>query len=376
MGRADGDLMQITLGIHPIHLDGTARTAMIHLALIQQAIGAALSQMAGIPLKVVQGQGKGEKTLDSGELVELLANPSTTIDPFAFWELQETLFQLRGEVFFIGLDKAGGIIDWSRAGGRGPKPVELVILHPDQMRDIVLGNKVEGWHFTGSSQDSFPSFNFLPNEVIHRRKANPFNFFRGFSPLTVARLAAATDYASAQFQKGLMMNNADTGVIVTTDQWLDKEQREMIMAALRERKRKAGTADRPLFLGGGAKVEKPGISSADMQFLENRKYSRQEICAVWRVPQEILGYTEDANRSVSEVMKASFIENTIMPNGDRTEQALGRVGRLWGPLMRVKYDYDALPAMKALRRGRVDTAVKLFTIGVPFNDINDQLELG
>jgi HK97 family phage portal protein len=333
-------------------------------------------QLAGIPLEVSQGKGKGETKLEDGELVQLLANPSPSIDAFGFWELAFTWRQLRGECFLIGLDKSEGIIDFSRAGGRGPKPSELVILRPEGMRHIVNGSRLEGWHYTGSSQDNYPSQSFLPEEVIHIRQANPWDYFRGFSKLQVARLAAQTDFASGQFQKGLMMNNADTGVIVTTDQWLDVEQREMIMAALRDRKRKAGTADRPLFLGGGAKLEKPGISSADMQFLENRKYSRQEICTVFGVPQEILGYTEDANRSVSEAMKASFIENTIMPEGDRMEQGFRRLGKLWGPLINIYFDYDSLPAMKAMQRSRIDAGVKLWSIGVPFNDVNDQLDLG
>ena len=125
-----------------------------------------------------------------------------------------------------------------------------------------------------------------PGEVLHHRLPNPFDEWRGLSPLSVAMLAAQSDYASAQFEKGLLLNNADSGVIVTTDQSLSPEQRESMAAALMERKRKAGTADRPLFLSNGVKVEKPTISSADMQFLENRKFKRQEICAIFKVPQE------------------------------------------------------------------------------------------
>jgi hypothetical protein len=49
-------------------------------------------------------------------------------------------------------------------------------------------------------------------------------------------LPAAADYAAEQFMKGLMINNADTGVIITTDQQVSPEQREAIRAALRERK--------------------------------------------------------------------------------------------------------------------------------------------
>src|SRR5436189_29662 len=81
----------------------------------------------------------------------------------------------------------------------------------------------------------------LPEELIHIKLPNPFNLFRGLSPLTISWLSAQTDYAAAQFMKGLMFNNADTGLIVTTDAQLSPEQREVIEAALRNRNRSAGT---------------------------------------------------------------------------------------------------------------------------------------
>ena len=110
-----------------------------------------------------------------------------------------------------------------------------------------------------------------------------------------------------------MLNNADTGVIVTTDQQVSPEQREAILAALRERKRKAGTADRPLFLWNGAKVEKPSATSADLQFLENRRLNRLEIGAVFRVPATVMGFSEDANRAIAAQERLSFVEQTILP---------------------------------------------------------------
>src|SRR5688572_3344862 len=193
----------------------------------------------------------------------------------------------------------------------------LHILNPDHLHEVVLHGELAGWRYSGS-----PSGVFLPEELIHIRLPNPYQFWRGMSPLTVAYLAAQTDYAAAQFMKGAMVNNADTGLIITTDAQLSAEQIEEAKAALRERKRAAGTADRPLFLWGGARVEKPAISSADLQFLENRKFNRQEICAIFKVPQELLGYTEDANRSVSESARLNFMENRIIPLCKRLEAGI------------------------------------------------------
>src|SRR6266700_4794378 len=78
-----------------------------------------------------------------------------------------------------------------------------------------------------------------------------------------------------------MLNNAEAGVIVRTEQQLSPEQREQMLAVLRDRKASAGTAARPLLLWGTTEVIRPTLSSADLQFMENRKMNRQEICAAF-----------------------------------------------------------------------------------------------
>src|SRR5438093_4673742 len=197
------------------------------------------------------------------------------------------------------------------------------------------------------------------------------------SPLSVAMLAAQTDFASAQFMKGLMLNNADAGVIVRSDQQLEPEQRESILASLRERKRSAGTADRPLLLWGTTEVIQPSLSSADLQFMENRKLNRQEICAAFfRIPQTLLGFTEDANRAVAEQESLNFIQNTILPLCARLEAAIEPIIKAFGPHLRGWFDTDSIPLLQKARRSRVETAVKLFGLGYPVNAINKALDLG
>src|SRR5207249_1898591 len=86
---------------------------------------------------------------------------------------------------------------------------------------------------------------------------------------------------------------------------------------------------RPLFLWGGAKLEKPGISSADMQFLENRKLNRQEIGAIFKVPESMMGFSEQKHSvgggSSMEQERLTFIENSISSHCGRLECALGRL---------------------------------------------------
>jgi phage portal protein BeeE len=153
---------------------------------------------------------------------------------------------------------------------------------------------------------------------------------------------------------------------------------DQVQAALRERKARAGMADRPLFLSGGVKVEKPALNAADLQFLENRKFNRQEILAVFRVPETILGFTEDANRAVAEAQWRHWIHHVLAPLCRRLEAGLQPVLDALEPRagLTACFDVEDLPEMQEARRGRVDAARALFQLGVPLNDINRVLDLG
>jgi phage portal protein BeeE len=154
-------------------------------------------------------------------------------------------------------------------------------LDPSRFQHIVEDNRLIGWRYIDHSLNTpLSSQVFLPEEVWHEKLPNPFDFWRGMPPLAVASTAAITDHAASLYMKGIMENNGDAGTILKTSEQLDPEQREQILAAIRERKRRAGTADRPVLLWGGAEVVTPKLSISDLQFLANRKFSCTEICTV------------------------------------------------------------------------------------------------
>lgn len=322
----------------------------------------------------------GETILDDGPAVDLFNHPHPTMDANLFWEMVVTWNCLRGEFFVLPLDGNDRPVDLAL---RRPNVERMLTLPTELFWHMVVGYNLEAWRYTGSPLITpLPSEMLLPTEVIHSRTPNPYLYWRGMSPLIVADVACRTDYAGEQYAKGLWINNADTGVIVTTDQQATKEQQAAILSALRERKRKAGTADRPLFLWGGAKVEKPSLSSQDMQFLETRKFLRQEIAAIFKVPESLMGYTDDKASSLSgggqaiSAERLQFIEGPVMCHCHRIEAALQRIVQTFGDDLVGWFDVDSLPVMQEARRARLDTAVKAFGLGIPLNDVNTAYDLG
>jgi hypothetical protein len=148
------------------------------------------------------------------------------------------------------------------------------------------------------------------------------------------------------------------------------------VSALSERKRKAGVADRPVLLLGSAEVLKPQLSSSDLQFLENRKFSRAEICAAFGVPEEIVTTTDHAKYDVMAGARLNFIENRVAPLCSRLEAEEEVAVKSIDPRASGWFDLDSLPIMQEARRSRLVAARTGFEMGVPFNELNRVLDLG
>ena len=205
---------------------------------VYTAVSALAQTVSSIPFRISRGDRSGENILTHGPIVDLFNRPHPYLDRFRFWEFIVTWYCLRGETFLVALDRSQNIlpIHSPRLRVSVSPPSSLLVLNPDQLQHLVENLDLLGWRFTGSRLGGpLPSMDLLPEEVIHDFLPNPYLFWRGLSPLSVALLAAQTDYASAQFMKGLMFNNADTGVIVRTSQQLSDEQRESLKATLQNR---------------------------------------------------------------------------------------------------------------------------------------------
>jgi HK97 family phage portal protein len=351
-------------------MDGTVLTnAYEQVVWVYRAINVLAEQVANVPFRFSRKEAGSEDQLTSGPLAEFYARPHPQIDRFQYWELRVIWLMLRGECFRIPVFGNG------RDGRR--QLHRIIIADPAHFQHIVQDHELAGWRYTGFGRGTpLPAQVFLPEEVWFEKLPNPFNFWRGLAPLSVAATAAKTDFTSAAMLQGVLENNGDCGLIVRTEQQLDARQREQVIAALRDRKRRAGAADRPLLLWGGAEVVQPKLSGADLQFLDNRKFLRSEICAAFGVPEEIVATTDSAKYDVMAGARLNFIENRVAPLCRRLEAAEEPVVRSLDAGAVGWFDLDSLPIMQAARRSRLTAAKTGFEMGIPFNELNRALDLG
>jgi len=357
---------------------------------VYRAINVLAEQIGNIPFLFSRGERGRENLITDGPLVDFYDHPHPQINRFQYWELRIIWLMLRGECFRIpiysddpnhnhnldlNLNRLGSSL---RTTQRSPRRLSRVILaDPAHFHHIIEDHQLLGWRYTGFGRETpLASQVFLPEEVWFEKLPNPFNFWRGLAPLRVAGLAAQTDFAAGAFMKGVMENNGDLGLIVRVQDQMGPEQREQLKAALRQRKRRAGTADEPLLLWNAAEIVQPQLSSSDLQFLENRKFSRGEICAAFGVPEEIVTTTDNSKYDVMQGARLNFIEHRVAPLCRRLEADEDAIVKSLDPSAVGWFDLDSLPIMQKAQRDRLATARTVFDMGVPFNELNRVLDLG
>lgn len=356
---------------------GTTMTnAYQQVVWVYRAVNVLAEQVANVPFRFSVGEAGGESLITEGPLVDYYARPHPQINRFQYWELRVMWLMLRGECFRVPIFEDG---DGRLTHAAGPRTRlrRVLILEPANFQHIVQDHQLIGWRYTGLGAEApLPSQIFLPEEVWHERLPNPFDFWRGLSPLYTATNAARTDYAAGAFMKGIIENNGDAGLIIRTPQPLSEAQQEQLKARLRQRKRQAGTADRPLLLSNGAEVVPPQLSSGDLQFLENRKFTRGEICAAFGVPEEIVTTTDTAKYDVMAGARLNFIENRVAPLCRRLEAEEDLSVKALDPRAVGWFDLESLPILQEVRWNRLKTARVGFEMGVTFNELNRVLDLG
>lgn len=372
---------------------------------VYRAVNALAEQVANVPFAFSRGERGRENLVTSGPLLDFYARPHPHLSRFEYWELRVIWLMLRGECFRVPIYEdaltstltpgpapnrigrgelhshnsgiAGGEIARQPMKAARRRLARVLILDPSHFQHIIQDHQLVGWRYTGFGNSTpLASQVFLPEEVWYEKLPNPFDFWRGMPPLYAAAMAAKTDFAASAFMRGIIENNGDVGTMVRTERQLAPEQAEELIAALRNRKRRAGIADRPLLLSGVSEIIKPSLSSSDLQFLENRKFSRAEICAAFGVPEEILTATDHAKYDVMQGARQNFIENRVAPLCCRLEAAEDVVVKSLDPSAVGWFDLDSLPIMQQARRNRLMAARTGFEMGIPFNELNRVLDLG
>lgn len=154
---------------------------------------------------------------------------------------------------------------------------------------------------------------FAKNEVIHFKRYNIKDRLRGMGTIEAVRLEADTDTHASEYNRNFYFNSAMPGAILQTDKNLSPEQVNEIRNQWNMRYQGSANAYKTGILHSGLKFLTPTINQKDMQYLEQRRFSRDTVFQMFRIPTPLGGIVEDANRANLEGAEYVFAKYRIKP---------------------------------------------------------------
>lgn len=265
---------------------------------VYSCIQAINSEVANIELVLKRRISQDEvEIVPSHPVLDLLYKVNPLYTSYHLWDATEGHIELSGEAF------------WYLTGPNPKKPEEIWVLRPDWIKINDTKDKMINTFSYGPPGD--PQITIPFEQIIPFKDWNPLSPYRGFGGVKAAAEAIDTENSATLYNRMFFRNGSHPGGALETDQNLTDEQTEQIRDEWEKIHRGEENAWRVAILQAGLKWQDIGMSQKDMDYIEGRRFTRDEIFAMFRVPKALVAITDDVNRASARETRAVFLENVI-----------------------------------------------------------------
>lgn len=321
------------------------------------------SSVASVPVIVMDSN--TDEPLPSHPLQILLEEPN------AFWSRQDFFERLAQHLLLSG---NGYVAKNGVQIGSQTVVAELWLLPPDQMapvpdRETYISHYVRR---VDGQEKTIPA-----EEIAQLMLSDPSNPYIGMSPMMAAARTVDTEVEAVTWNKVALQNRAVSDGMVSFAAPLSDSQYKKARLRVREQHMGSRNARVPWVMGNEARWVKMSETAVEMDFINSRKLLREEICAVFGVPPVLVGILDRATYANYETARRVFWQDTITPFLSNLADGLTlALARDFGGGIYVSFDTSGNEVLNTITKELVDTAAVLHSMGVPFNDINERLNLG
>jgi HK97 family phage portal protein len=321
--------------------------------------------VAGVPLVLLDRSGA---QIVEHPLLTLLrdANPFT-MNLGDLLRATEAAYNIWGAAYWLKVRQPGrrNAIRW------------LVWLNPqtvEPLTDPVRG--ITGYRQTVGAQRR----EYAPEDVIVFRNFDPCDDLGGLSPLAVALSEVNAELNAARYVAAFFANDARPAGLLTTDQALPEADIERVRSWWQRLFLGAGNKWRTGIVGGGLKWQTISFPPSNLALAELRAEDRRSICAVFGVPPGMAGAWEATTYATAREQKASFYEDTILPQLEYLAETLNcsllpHYPDLTARGARLAWDTDSIAALRETATDRARRLAMLYRAGVITRD-EARAELG
>jgi HK97 family phage portal protein len=339
--------------------------------IVYSCISRTARAIAQVPMVVanIKGDDPGtwERIKGPNPWSTLLNRPNYLMTGYLFREALYSYLLLDGNVFIIPFPPI-----------YKEYPKALYIVRKNYMEPIYSENKATliGWNYKPSPNVSFP---LRIDEVCHIKFFHPTDPVFGQAPLEAGELPVLADYKASKYNNLFFDNGAILSGVLSTDKALSPTQRKAIRDEFENRHQGLDRAHKLAVLEGGLKYQATGVSMQDMQFLELRKFTRDEILQIFGMKKTILSITDTLNYAITRGERRDWWVDTNLPLMALTLSSMNYSffpDAGYGGEIGIVHDISKVEALQEQFREKIDAAVKLAQLGFTPNEINVALNLG
>lgn len=259
--------------------------------------------VAGIRLRLVTDDGD---PIDGHPITDLIYHPDNGYDYGSLWRATEAGYQIWGAGYWLKLRRAGPGNEIVTPGGI---PLGLQWLNPISME---IKSRPDGSYFFRQTVGARTK-DYEPDDIIYFSNFDPLNDLGALSPLGVALNEINAEINAAKYVAAFFANDARPAGMLTSDAQLQDSTIKRVMGWWQRLFGGVSNRWRTGIAGYGLKWQTITFPPEQLALQELRAEDRRAIAAVFGVPPALAGAWEAANYATAREQKASFYEDTIVP---------------------------------------------------------------
>lgn len=253
-------------------------------------------------------------TIDEHPLLDLLDKLNSRSTKFDGFYMTQSHKKLTGDAFWL-LTKNGSVVDSVYI--LPPDKVELILTDP-----TVGGDLIEAYRYVDVIDGKQIDKTYDPKDIIHFKKPNPQNAFRGYGAVEAIADTIDTDNLTNEVQRQFFEKGAISNFVLTSEANITQEQLKRLKAEMRSMYSGARNAYNTMIFGNGLKPSDIGFSNKDMEFLNLLEWYRDKIMIGFGNTKASLGIIDDVNRASFEGSLAGWLRGTVKPDMASITQTL------------------------------------------------------
>lgn len=286
-------------------------------ALVYRAATIWAEETIQVPMRIFEQHGR---TLGAEVLEGPVWNLLGEINGFQAWP--EFLY-----VTMLNLALTGNAFWWKVRNRRGV-PVELWSLKPTEIRTERVGDTASLQYRWFPTEIGHPTAGYLFDQasIVHLRLPSPLSDVWGMAPVRPAADDIRADQQAKRSTLGMMDNSALPAGVLTSQQDIGEEQAALIRRQWREVYGGPANTGRIAVLGRGADFKPIAVQPKDLEYLNQRKFSRAGILAAFGTPPIYFG-VESENFGNRREQRRQLWQDKLVPlfrllEGQLTERLL------------------------------------------------------